>query len=99
MGRKGVVKFRVLKDWRGQSPKEYVILAGAPPESPLPDGRVTVDCQQHFQVGKMYLVFASGIYPEADPCAPTKEFDPDDPYIKRLDHHSSKTRSARPPAN
>jgi len=87
MERRAIVTLRTLRVWKGEQTEEYQILAGAPPESPLTPGLIVVDCQQHLEVGKRYLIFATDGYPEADPCAPTGELDKSDSVITALDRY------------
>src|ERR1700730_4839928 len=74
MERKGVVILKAIQEWKGSGSKEYVVLAGAPPVTPLPKGEVVVDCEEHLELGQQYLIFVnqSG-FAEVDPCAPTLE--------------------------
>jgi hypothetical protein len=71
--RRALVVFKVEKDWKAHGNERYTVLAGAPPEQPLKEGQVLVDCDVHFEVGKHYLVFTTDGYPDANPCAPTAE--------------------------
>ncbi len=96
MDRKGVVTLRVLKEWKGSGAKEYVVLAGAPPVTPLPVGEVLVDCQEHLAVGQRYLIFVEQYgYAEVNPCAPTLELGRATAVVAALDANA-KTKPAQP---
>jgi hypothetical protein len=95
MDRKAIVTLRAIKEWKGDGAREYVILAGPPPASPLPPGMIVADCEEHLEVGKRYLVFAGGHYPEANPCAPTGELQAKGKEATALDRHARKAVKAR----
>jgi hypothetical protein len=99
MTRKAVVTFRVERDWKGESPRTYTILAGAPPDDPIPAGHILVSCEAHFEEGGTYLVFASGTYPEANSCTPTRGAEPNDPFVERLNKHVLSRARVPQPAN
>ncbi len=84
----GLVTLRVLKEWKGGGAGFYQVLAGAPPDEPLPPDMVIVDCKVHFDVGKKYLVFAHGRFPEADYCMPNAELKDSKETIKELDENA-----------
>ena len=69
MDQRAVVTLRTTREWKGNGSATYTVLAGAPPDPPLPAGYVVFDCEQHLDVGKEYLVFATEGYPEASSCA------------------------------
>jgi hypothetical protein len=75
MVRKGVVTLRTLHEWKGNHAVRYTILAGAPPETPLPPGLIVADCERHLEIGHPYLIYATEGYPEADWCLPTTELE------------------------
>jgi hypothetical protein len=87
--RVGLVTLRTLKEWKGNGAKEYLVLAAAPPVTPLPAGMVLVgDCRSRLELGKRYLVFATEGFTEADPCAPTGDLDSSQATVAALDAHA-----------
>ena len=89
MARVGVVTLRAIKEWKGNGATQYVVLAGAPPVTPLPPGYVMVDCQVHLELGKRYLVFATEGYAEADYCSRTGELEQRVQDVATLDAYAS----------
>ena len=95
MERRGIYTFRVIQSWKGEAAKEYTIIAGAPPEKPLPLGMILADCDAHFAKGGEYVVFTTDGYPEANPCAPTGVLRAD--VVRDMNRLRSKARSTAPP--
>lgn len=89
--------FRVIQSWKGEPAKEYTILAGAPPEKPLPPGMIIADCDVHFEKGGEYLVFTTDGYAEANACAPTGTLQKSADMVRALDQLRTKARNNTPP--
>jgi len=99
MQRKGVVTLRTLKEWKGDGSKEYTVLAGAPPVTPLPKGWVMVDCEEHLEVGQQYLIFVDRYgYAEVNPCAPTSELQKAKDQVAALDRHATAKQATPTPS-
>ena len=80
-----VVRFKTLKEWKGDSAKEYVVIGGAPSDGP---GTVVGSCDIHFEVGKKYLVFVEQYgLAFANPCAPTREMSKSRDEMAHLDNY------------
>jgi len=92
MVRVGVVTLRTIREWKGDGAKQYVVLAGAPPVTPLPQGHVLVDCQLHLELGKRYLVFATEGYAEAAYCSRTGELEQRLQDVAALDAHAARSK-------
>ena len=95
MGRKAVVTLRAIKEWKGDHASEYVVLAGAPLSPPPPGMMWIVDCDLHLDLGRRYLVFAEGHFPEANPCGPTGELDARGAVVAALDKQARKAGTSR----
>ena len=94
--RVGVVTLRTIREWKGDGATQYVVLAGPPPVTPLPQGTWLADCKVHLELGKRYLVFATEGYAEANPCAPTGDLEKSTQIVAALDAHARyKPRKAR----
>lgn len=92
MDRRGLVRFAVTKQWKGNPAEELYVLASAPPDPPLREGYVLVDCDVQFEIGKEYLVFTSEGITEANPCAPIELVEESGAVIRTLDRLVSKKR-------
>jgi hypothetical protein len=95
MERVGVVTLRVLKEWKGDGASEYVVLAGAPPVTPLPQGTWLADCAVHLEVGRQYLIFATEGFAEANSCAPTGDLEKRQQDVAALEAHSGGRRAPK----
>ena len=95
--RRGIYTFRVIQSWKGEPAKEYTILAGAPPEKPLPPGMIIADCDVHFEKGGEYLVFTTDGYAEVNACAPTGTLQKSADMVRALDQLRTKARNNTPP--
>jgi len=87
MERRAIVRLRVSREWKGNGASEYTVLAGAPADPPLAEGLVLVDCQEHLELGREYLVYSTDGYPEASPCAWTGPVERREDKIKALDQY------------
>jgi hypothetical protein len=97
MERKALVTLRTIKEWKGAGSTKYVVLAGAPPVTPLARGEVIVDCEEHLELGQKYLIFVEQYgYAEVNPCAPTSELQWASKAVATLDRSSAAKRSGPP---
>ena len=95
MRRQALVTLETIEEWKGDGSSKYIVVAGAPPDPPLPEGMVLVNCELKLDVDKTYLVFAMGDPPAAGYCTPTTGLENAKDLIRELNQLQGQQKKNR----